>query len=201
MKKQADFPLQNPPVGRNKRVHSESLGACALCIRRTNHTANCLSFTLYIITNHIHICNCIIYDDQEQNTSNSRLVSPEVKTLVPAFHLRTRSVDTEIAWPDRSVHLSFRKKVKTKKRSASNKCHATRNRCLTSSNKCLASSNKCLSTKKRSEVTLGDFLGLKLLVTSASLLVTSALLVVTRTLLGAPGIATRSKDATSSCSS
>ena len=35
-----------------------------------------------------------------------------------------------------------------------------------------------------------------LLVTSASLLVTSALLVVTRTLLGAPGIATRSKDAT-----
>ena len=35
-----------------------------------------------------------------------------------------------------------------------------------------------------------------LLVTSASLLVTSALLVVTRTLLGAPGIATRSKNAT-----
>ena len=34
--------------------------------------------------------------------------------------------------------------------------------------------------------------------TSASLLVTSALLVGTRTLLGAPGIATRSKDATSS---
>ena len=35
-----------------------------------------------------------------------------------------------------------------------------------------------------------------LLGTSASLLVTSALLVVTRTLLGAPGIATRSKNAT-----
>ena len=31
---------------------------------------------------------------------------------------------------------------------------------------------------------------------SASLLVTSALLVVTKTLLGAPGIATRNKDAT-----
>ena len=35
-----------------------------------------------------------------------------------------------------------------------------------------------------------------LLGTSASLLVTSALLVVTRTLLGAPGLTTRSKDAT-----